>query len=360
MADIDFTKVKDFDDLLIQSQKEFGKEIIRIGSDNAIAGVQWWDLDSLKIKDLLGKGTPKGRIIEIFGDESSGKTCLCNYITGQIQKQGGKAVYIDTENAIDPSYAKQMGLDLDNCIIVNPDFGEQALDIIEKMAQSNLISVIVLDSLAALSPKAEIEGEMTDQTMGLMARNNSKFFRKVVGLLNKTKTTLLITNQQREKIGVVYGSPLTTTGGKALKFYASIRLKVSKIEELTDTKLKIPKGIKCKIKAVKNKIAIPFREIEIDLLFGKGYDTFSECIDYAIEYDIIKKTGGWFLVPNKTDKIQGKESVVNYYKENEQEYVLLKEKVSEIFNNRYADVDEKKERIIEEDIENESEESDDN
>ena len=353
-------EAKSFNDLLKKSQKKYGEELIRIGNDNVISGIEWWELDSPKIADLLGKGLPKGRMIEVYGEESTGKTSLCYYFSGQVQKQGGNIVYIDTENAVDPEYASQMGLDLEKALIVQPDYGEQALDIAIDMIESNQVDLIIIDSVAALVPKAELEGEMTDMTIGLMARTNSKFCRKVASILNKAKCSIIFVNQTRDKIGVLYGNPTTTSGGKAIKFASSIRLQTYKKETLIGSD-KRPYGNICRLKTVKNKVACPYRDTEVTLLYGKGYDVEGEWIDFAVLHNVIQKSGGWFQVPNVEKRIQGLHNVKAYLEENPEEYEEIKKKVKKLMNRTIHEEDEEiKENAKDEEVEESLEEINNN
>ena len=273
-------------------------------------------------------GVPRGRIIEVYGPESSGKTTLALHVVAEAQKMGGEAAFIDAEHALDPVYAKKLGVDIDNLIVSQPDTGEQALEITESLVRSGALDVIVVDSVAALVPKAEIDGDMGDSHMGLQARLMSQALRKLAGALNKTKTVLIFINQLREKIGVMFGNPETTTGGRALKFYASVRMDIRKIENIKqDGEFK---GSRVRVKVVKNKVAPPFREAEFDVVYGEGISKAGNILDMAVNLDIIEKAGSWFSY--KGERIgQGRENVKKYLKENPDILEEVEEKVREDF-----------------------------
>lgn len=295
------------EDALKQIQKQYGKgAVMRLG-DRANVEVDSISSGSIAIDFALGVGGyPKGRIIEIYGPESSGKTTLALHAIAEVQKKGGKAAFIDAENSIDPMYAKALGVNIDDLILSQPDSGEQALEITELLIKSGAIDLIVIDSVAALVPQAELDGEMSDSHMGLQARLMSKAMRKLAGVMNRSDCTAIFINQLREKIGVMFGNPETTTGGKALKFYASIRIDVRKSEAIKNGTDII--GNKVNVKVVKNKVAPPFKTATVDIMYGKGISRIGELIELAVERDIVQKAGAWFSY--KGEKIgQGKEAV---------------------------------------------------
>ena len=295
------------EDALKQIQKQYGKgAVMRLG-DRANVEVDSISSGSIAIDFALGVGGyPKGRIIEIYGPESSGKTTLALHAIAEVQKKGGKAAFIDAENSIDPMYAKALGVNIDDLILSQPDSGEQALEITELLIKSGAIDLIVIDSVAALVPQAELDGEMSDSHMGLQARLMSKAMRKLAGVMNRSDCTAIFINQLREKIGVMFGNPETTTGGKALKFYASIRIDVRKSEAIKNGTDII--GNKVNVKIVKNKVAPPFKTATVDIMYGKGISRMGELIELAVERDIVQKAGAWFSY--KGEKIgQGKEAV---------------------------------------------------
>ena len=303
------------DETLKQIQKLFGKgAVMRLGEREAV-DVDAISSGSLLLDEALGVGGyPKGRIIEIFGPESSGKTTLALHAIAECQKQGGRAAFIDAEHAIDPIYAKNLGVDINELILSQPDNGEQALEIVEMLANSGSISLIIVDSVAALVPQAELDGEMGDSSVGLQARLMSKAMRKIAGILNKKECAVIFINQLREKVGVMYGNPETTSGGRALKFYASIRIDIRRTEAIKQGADII--GNTCRVKIVKNKVSPPFKQCEIDIIYGQGISKEAEVLDRAVELGIIKKSGAWFEY--KGSKIaQGRDSAKTYIKENE-------------------------------------------
>ena len=273
-------------------------------------------------------GVPRGRIIEVYGPESSGKTTLALHIIAEAQKIGGEAAFIDAEHALDPVYAKKLGVDIDNLIVSQPDTGEQALEITESLIRSGALDVVVVDSVAALVPKAEIDGDMGDSHMGLQARLMSQALRKLAGAINKSKTVLIFINQLREKIGVMFGNPETTTGGRALKFYASVRMDIRKIENIKqDGEIK---GNRVRVKVVKNKVAPPFREAEFDVVYGQGISKEGNILDMAVNLDIVEKAGSWFSY-NGERIGQGRENVKKYLKENPEVLDEIESKVRDNF-----------------------------
>lgn len=323
------TAVKDtdaaLDDAISQIEKKFGKgSVMRLGDRTAV------DIDvipsgSLTLDKALGiGGYPKGRIIEIYGPESSGKTTLTLHAIAQAQKQGGKAAFIDAEHAIDPVYAKNLGVDIDELILSQPDSGEQALEIAEMLVRSGVIDLIVIDSVAALVPQVELDGEMGDAAVGLQARLMSKALRKLSGVMNKTNCTVIFINQLREKIGVMYGNPETTTGGRALKFYSSVRVEIRRSEQIKQNGEII--GNKANIKVVKNKVAPPFKTTQVDIIYGKGISRDGEILDLAVEGDIVEKSGAWYAYNG--EKIgQGRENAKNFLIEHPAIFEEVEEKV---------------------------------
>jgi len=298
-----------------QIEKQFGKgSIMRLGQRNAIAPIEFISTGSISIDYALGVGgLPRGRVIEIFGPESSGKTTLALQVIAEAQKTGGMAAFVDAEHALDAQYAQKLGVDLENLLVSQPDNGEQALEIVEVLVRSNSVDVVVVDSVAALVPKAEIEGEMGEAQMGLQARLTSQALRKLTGVVSKSKTTLIFINQLREKIGVMFGNPETTTGGRALKFYASVRIDIRRIASIKDGDQVV--GGRTRVKVVKNKVAPPFREAEFDVMYGEGISREGDLLDLAVEKRIVEKSGAWFAYNG--DRLgQGRENAKQFLKEN--------------------------------------------
>ena len=304
-------KVQALESALKQIERDFGKgSIMKLGDVSANMNIEVIHTGCLPLDAALGVGgVPRGRIVEIFGPESSGKTTVALHIVAEAQKTGGVAAFIDAEHALDPVYAKKLGVDIDNLLISQPDNGEQALEIADALVRSGAIDVVVVDSVAALVPKAEIEGDMGDSHVGLQARLMSQAMRKLTGIISKSRTTAIFINQIREKVGVMFGNPETTTGGRALKFYASIRLDVRKIDTIND-----PVGSRTRIKVVKNKVAPPFKQAEFDIMYGEGISREGSLIDMGTAFEILDKSGTWYSYQG-TRLGQGKENVKAYLKE---------------------------------------------
>ena len=298
-----------------QIEKQFGKgSILRLGAKDAIVPVSVISTGSIALDAALGTGGfPRGRICEVYGPESSGKTTIALQVIAESQKKGGMAAFIDVEHALDPAYARKLGVDVDNLLVSQPDYGEQALEITGALIASGSIDVLVVDSVAALVPKAELDGEMGDSHMGLQARLMSQALRKLTGVVSKSKTCLIFINQIREKIGVMFGSPETTTGGRALKFYSSVRIDIRRIAAIKDGEAVV--GNRTKVKVVKNKLASPFREAEFDIVYGEGISREGEMIDLGVQHNVIEKSGSWFSY--KTERIgQGRENARQFLKDN--------------------------------------------
>ena len=313
------------EETLKQIEKLYGKgAVMRLG-DRETVDVDAIPTGSILIDEAIGVGGyPKGRIIEIFGPESSGKTTLALHAIAECQKLGGRAAFIDAEHAIDPLYAKKLGVDINELILSQPDNGEQALEIVEMLADSGSINLIVVDSVAALVPQAELDGEMGDSSVGLQARLMSKAMRKIAGILNKKECAVIFINQLREKVGVMYGNPETTSGGRALKFYASVRIDIRRTEAIKQGADII--GNTCRVKIVKNKVSPPFKQCEIDIIYGQGISKEGEILDRSVELGLIKKAGSWFEY-NGTKIAQGRDSAKAYLKENEDVANELLEKI---------------------------------
>ncbi len=325
---MDANKQKSLDLAMKQIDKAFGKgALMRLG-DKEVEAIESISTGSLGLDLALGiGGVPQGRVIEIYGPESSGKTTLTLQITAECQKKGGVCAFIDAEHALDVKYAKNLGVDIDNLLVSQPDYGEQALDIVETIARSGAVDLIVIDSVAALTPKVELEGEMVDQQVGVQARLMSKALRKLTGILHKMNCTVIFINQIRMKIGMMgYGSPETTTGGNALKFYSSVRIDIRRIATLKQAEA--PIGNRTKAKIVKNKVAPPFKQAEFDIMFGEGISKEGELCDYGVKLDIIDKSGAWFSYGDQ--KLgQGREKVKEAFKENPELAAEIEEKIKQ-------------------------------
>lgn len=323
-------KLKALEGALTQIEKAYGKgSVMKLGDSGANMNIETVPTGSLSLDIALGLGgIPKGRIIEVYGPESSGKTTVALHMVAEVQKRGGIAGFIDAEHALDPVYAKNIGVDIDNLYISQPDNGEQALEITETMVRSGAIDIVIVDSVAALVPKAEIEGEMGDSHMGLQARLMSQALRKLTGVISKSNCSVIFINQVREKIGVMFGNPETTTGGRALKFYASVRMEVRRTESLKAGGEVI--GNRAKVKVVKNKIAPPFKEAEFDIMFGKGISKEGDILDLAAKENIIEKSGAWYAYQGA--KIgQGRENAKIYLRDNPAVCQEIEDKVREIY-----------------------------
>jgi recombination protein RecA len=309
-----------------QIEKQFGKgSIMRLGQRGAVQPVESIPTGAISIDYALGiGGMPRGRVIEIFGPESSGKTTLALQVIAQSQKLGGMAAFVDAEHALDAVYAKKLGVDLDNLLVSQPDNGEQALEIVEVLIRSGGVDVVVVDSVAALVPRAEIEGEMGDAQMGLQARLMSQALRKLTGVVSKSKTCLIFINQLREKIGVMFGNPETTTGGRALKFYASVRIDIRRIASIKDGDSVV--GGRTRVKVVKNKVAPPFREAEFDVMYGEGISREGDLLDLAVEKRIVEKSGTWFAYGGERLG-QGRENAKVFLRENPDTFRKIEERV---------------------------------
>ena len=337
-------KLKALDAALGQIERQFGKgAVMKLGDPSTQMNVETIPTGSLSLDIALGLGgIPKGRIIEIYGPESSGKTTVTLHMIAEVQKRGGIAGFIDAEHALDPVYAKNIGVDVDNMYISQPDNGEQALEITETMVRSGAIDIVVVDSVAALVPKAEIDGDMGDSHVGLQARLMSQALRKLTAVISKSNCTVIFINQLREKVGVMFGNPETTTGGRALKFYSSVRLDVRRIESLKQGGEVI--GNRTRVKVVKNKIAPPFKEAEFDIMFGEGISTVGDILDLAADNSIVNKSGAWYAYEG--NKIgQGRENAKQYLRDNPEICAQIERKVRELFN--LEEAPEKEEKVEE-------------
>ena len=324
-------KLKALDAAIAQIERQHGKgSIMKLGDSGKSMNVETIPTGSISLDLALGMGgIPKGRVVEIYGPESSGKTTVALHMIAEVQKRGGVAGFIDAEHALDPVYAKAIGVDIDNLYISQPDYGEQALEITETMVRSGAVDIIVVDSVAALVPKAEIDGEMGESHMGQHARLMSQALRKLTGIMNKTGCTVIFINQLREKIGVMFGNPETTTGGRALKFYASVRMDVRRVETLKTGGEMV--GNRARVKVVKNKIAPPFKEAEFDIMFGKGISREGDILDLAANCGVVIKSGSWYAYNN--EKIgQGRENAKKYFMENPAVMEEVEQKVRDFYN----------------------------
>jgi recombination protein RecA len=318
-------RTKAIDLAFAQIEKQFGKgSIMRLGSKE-IVPIAVIPTGAISFDAALGVGGfPRGRVVEIFGPESSGKTTIALQVVAQAQKTGGMAAFVDAEHALDPAYAKKLGVDVDNLLVSQPDYGEQALEITEALVRSGAIDVLVVDSVAALVPKAELDGEMGDSHMGLQARLMSQALRKLTGTVSKSRTCLIFINQIREKIGVMFGNPETTTGGRALKFYSSVRVDIRRIAAIKEGDVMI--GSRTKVKVVKNKVAAPFREAEFDILYGEGISREGDLLDLAVNNNLLEKSGAWYSY--KSERIgQGRENARQFLKDNVETFVKLEAEV---------------------------------
>ena len=347
---IDNDKKKALEAALGQIEKQFGKgSVMKLGDVSAM-NIEAIPTGALSLDVALGiGGIPKGRIIEVFGPESSGKTTLALHMIAEAQKAGGEAAFIDAEHALDPVYAKHLGVDIDNLIVSQPDTGEQALEIAEALVRSGAIDIIVVDSVAALVPKAEIDGDMGDAHVGLQARLMSQALRKLTGVLNKSNTAIVFINQLREKVGIMFGNPETTPGGRALKFYSSVRLDIRRIENIKQDGEVV--GSRVRVKVVKNKVAPPFREAEFDITYGKGISKTGNIVDLAVNLDIIQKSGSWFGYDG-TRIAQGRENVKKYLEENPEVMEEIEKKVRAKYNEAFEkslsdDIQEDEEQEVE-------------
>ena len=327
---IDENKLKALESAMAQIERNYGKGAVMKLGDNTHLNVETVPSGSLSLDIALGVGgVPKGRVVEVYGPESGGKTTVALHMVAEVQKRGGIAGFIDAEHALDPVYAKKIGVDIDNLYISQPDTGEQALEITETMVRSGAIDIVIVDSVAALVPKAEIEGDMGDSHVGLQARLMSQALRKLTAIIGKTSCTVIFINQLREKVGVMFGNPETTTGGRALKYYSSIRLEVRRGEQIKKDGEAI--GNRTRIKVVKNKVAPPFREAEVDIIYGEGISREGDILDLAAKEDIVNKSGAWYAYDG--NKIgQGRENAKTYLKEHPDIMAEIEQKVREKFS----------------------------
>ena len=333
MSNENSEKMRALEAALGQIEKQFGKgSVMKLGEFQAM-NVEAIPTGSLSLDIALGiGGIPRGRIVEVYGPESSGKTTLALHMIAEAQKMGGEAAFIDAEHALDPVYAKHLGVDIENLIVSQPDTGEQALEIAEALVRSGALDVIVIDSVAALVPKAEIDGDMGDAHVGLQARLMSQALRKLAGAINKSKCVIIFINQLREKVGVMFGNPETTAGGRALKYYASVRMDIRRIESIKQDGEVV--GNRTRVKVVKNKVAPPFRETEFDIMYGKGISKSGNILDVAVNLDLIEKSGSWFSY-NGERIGQGRENVKKYLEDNPEVMQEVEEKIRENFSEAF-------------------------
>ena len=342
--DIDENKKKALESALAQIERSYGKGAVMKLGDNMHLNVEAVPSGSLSLDLALGVGgVPKGRVIEVYGPESGGKTTVALHMVAEVQKAGGIAGFIDAEHALDPVYAKKIGVDIDNLYISQPDTGEQALEICETMVRSGAIDIVIVDSVAALVPKAEIEGEMGDSHVGLQARLMSQALRKLTGVIGKTNCSVIFINQLREKVGVMFGNPETTTGGRALKYYSSVRLEVRRGEQIKKDGQAV--GNRTRIKVVKNKVAPPFREAEVDIIYGEGISREGDILDLAASEDIVNKSGAWYAY-NGNKIGQGRENAKEYLKEHPEVMAEVEQKVREKFAQKNKVEDDTEESIF--------------
>ncbi|SFI86542.1 recombinase RecA [Celeribacter neptunius] len=326
MAKNDSDKQKALDSALAQIERQFGKgSIMKLGADNPVQEIEATSTGSLGLDIALGiGGIPKGRIIEIYGPESSGKTTLTLHCVAEEQKKGGVCAFVDAEHALDPIYAKKLGVDLDELLISQPDTGEQALEIVDTLVRSGAVSLVVVDSVAALTPKSELEGDMGDSSVGVQARLMSQAMRKLTGSISRSKCTVIFINQIRMKIGVMFGSPETTTGGNALKFYSSVRLDIRRIGAIKDRDEVV--GSETRVKVVKNKVAPPFKQVEFDIMYGEGISKTGELLDLGVKAGVVDKSGAWFSYGDERVG-QGRENAKRFLKENPQIALEIEDKI---------------------------------
>ena len=339
-------KLKVLNQALLDLDKKFGKGIVQRLGDASAMKVECVPTGSINLDIALGcGGIPKGRIVEIYGPESGGKATLSLHMVAEVQKRGGIAAFVDVEHALDPYYAKNIGVDIDNLYVSQPDSGEQALEVVETLVRSGAIDIVIVDSVAALVPKAELDGDMGDSHVGLHARLMSQALRKLTGIISNQKCVVIFINQLREKVGVMFGNPETTTGGRALKFYSSVRLEVRRVESLKSSGEVV--GNRTKVKVVKNKIAPPFREAEFDIIFGKGIDVNGELVDAGKKLGILRKSGAWYSLEATGDKIsQGREAAKEWMANHPEVAQQIREKIEEDMNERFKDVEDKEDGDI--------------